>query len=187
MLAAAEDLPSAAFVPGSVIEGLRPVYLDNADRDRGIEAHAHDSAADLAAALASANAELQRRLQDLPAGRTESEVERTPGATSVPLGLLPFQRLREVVVHHVDLLGGFTFADLDEETSQLLLAETVGRIAGAEPGLAPKVIRTDGEDGVVAIGGITVQGSQAQLLSWLLRQWPEGLQADGELPVVPAV
>ena len=187
VLAAAEHLPSTAFVPGEVIQGLRPVYRDNADRDRGIEAHAHDSALELAAALANATADLQVRLRALPADRFESEVERTPGATSVPLGLLPFQRLREVVVHHVDLLGGFTFADLDDETSRLLLAETVQRIAVAEPGLAPTLVRDCSEDGVVEMKGVTVRGTRAQLLSWLLRQQPDGLQADGDLPALPGV
>jgi maleylpyruvate isomerase len=187
VLAAAAELPPEAFTPGEVIQGLRPVYRDNADRETGIEEHAHDSAADLAAALAAATSALHDRLQALPANLHETRVERTPGATSVPLGQLPFQRLREVVVHHVDLLGGFTFAELEDETSRLLLADTVQRIAGAEPALGPKLVRDSGGDGVVEIGGITVQGARAQFLSWLLRQQPDGLQADGDLPAISAV
>jgi maleylpyruvate isomerase len=187
VLAAADGLPPQAFTPGEVTQGLRPVYRDDTDRDRGIEAHANDPAADLAVALGTATSALHRRLRDLPAGLTESRVERTPGATSVPLGQLPFQRLREVVVHHVDLLGGFTFDDLEDETSRLLLADTVQRIAAAAPGLAPTLVRDHGDDGEVEIGGVTVLGPRAQLLAWLLRQQSEGLRGDGVLPAVPAV
>ena len=192
MLAAAEDLPPQAFTPGEVTKGLRPVYRDDTDRDCGIETHANDPASDLAVALATATSALHRRLRDLPTDLAESRVERTPGATSVPLGQLPFQRLREVVVHHVDLLGRFTFDDLEDETSRLVLADTVQRIAAAAPGLAPTLVRDHEndrdheDDGEVEIGGVTVLGPRAQLLAWLLRQQSEGLRADGILPAVPA-
>lgn len=187
MLAAAEELPSQAFTPGVVTQGLRPVYRDDTDRDRAIEAQAHDPAADLAFALAAATSELHRRLRDLPVDLRESRVERTPGATSVPLGQLAFQRLREVLVHHVDLLGGFTFGDLGEETSRLLLADTLQRIAAAEPGLAPKLVRDDEDGGWIEIGRVAAHGRRPQLLSWLLRQQAEGVRADGALPAVPGV
>jgi maleylpyruvate isomerase len=187
VLAAADALPPAAFTPGQVTEGLRPVYRDNADRDDGIEEHAHDSAADLAAALAAATSDLQRRLRNLPADLTESRVERTPGTTSVPLGQLPFQRLREVVVHHVDLLSGFTFGDLDDETSRLLLADSVQRIATAEPGLSPSLLSDDAESAELEIGGVTVHGRREHVLAWLMRQQTEGVRADAALPAVPGV
>ncbi len=186
VLAAAEGLRAQAFAPGELTQGLRPVYRDEAERDTGIEAHAHDSAAELAAALTKATSALDRRLRALPARLTESLVERTPGGAAVPLGLLAFQRLREVAVHHVDLLAGFAFDDLEEETSRLLLADTLRRIASAEPGLAPRLVRDDRDAAEVEIGGVAVQGPRAQLLSWLLRQQPEGLRSDGALPAVPA-
>jgi maleylpyruvate isomerase len=187
VLAAVEQLPAAAFRPGEVTKGLRPVYGGDTERDRGIEAHAHDSAAELAGALAAATSELHRRLQHLPADLTDSMVERTPGGTCVPLGQLPFQRLREVVVHHVDLLSGFIFDDLEDETSRLLLADTLQRIAAAEPGLAPRLVREDTDGSEVEIGGAEVHGTRAQLLSWLIRQQPAGLGVEGALPAVPAV
>jgi maleylpyruvate isomerase len=187
VLAAGADLPAQAFAPGQLTPGLRPVYRDEAERDRGIEAHAHDSAADLATALAAATSELQRRFQDLPAEVTESRVERTPGANSVPLGQLPFQRLREVVVHHVDLLAGFAFGDLEPETSRLLLADTLQRVAAAAPGLAPRLASDDDHEAQVEIGGVAVSGPRAALLSWLLRQQQAGLSADEMLPSVPTV
>ena len=186
VLAAAEGLPAQAFAPGELTQGLRPVYRDEADRGTGIEAHAHDSGADLAAALTMASSALERRLRALPARLTEARVERTPGGALVPLGQLAFQRLREVVVHHVDLLAGFTFDDLEEETSRLLLADTLKRIASAEPELAPRLVHDDTGAAEVEIGGVTVQGPRARLLSWLLRQQPEGLRSEGALPAVPA-
>jgi maleylpyruvate isomerase len=193
VLAEVEQFPAAAFVPGELTKGLRPVYQDDTARDRGIEAHAHDSAVELLAALAATTSELHRRLHDLPADLTESRVERTPGGTSVPLGQLPFQRLREVVVHHVDLQSEFTFDDLEDETSRLLLADTLQRIAAAEPGLAPRLARDDSQGSddnqgsEVEIGGARVHGTRAQLLSWLLRQQSTGLGVEGVLPAVPAV
>jgi maleylpyruvate isomerase len=187
VLAAVEDLPPQAFVPGEVTAGLRPVYRDEAERDRGIDAHTHDPAEQLSAALAAATVELHRRLRNLPAHLTEARVERTPGATSVPLGQLPFQRLREVVVHHVDLLCGFTFDDVDDETGRLLLADTLQRVVAVAPVLAPRLVRDEAAC-TVEIGGVVVSGLRPKLLSWLLRQQGHGLRVDGrDLPVVPAV
>jgi maleylpyruvate isomerase len=187
VLAAVNHLPAAAFRPGEVTKNLRPVYSDDAERDRSIGAHAHDSADELVAALAAATSDLHARLRDLPGHLTESLVERTPGAAAVPLGQLPFQRLREVVVHHVDLLVGFTFGDLEDETSRLLLADTVQRIAVAAPGLAPRVLADDDPGGQLQIGGVAVNGRRALLLAWLLRRQPEGLSADEALPALPTV
>ena len=88
-------------------------------------------------------------------------------------------------MHHVDLLAGFTFDDLEEETSRLLLADTLRRISSAEPELAPRLVRDDKDAAEVEIGGVAVQGPRAQLLSWLLRQQPGGLRSEGALPAVP--
>ena len=187
VLAAADALPSPAFVAGEVTSGLRPVYRDDADRDEGIESHAHDPAPDLARALSAATSSLHRRPRDFPADRREARVERTPGATSVPLGQLPFQRLREVVVHHVDLVSGYTFGDLEEGTGRLLLADTLQRIATAAPALAPRVLRDDDPATNVEVGGVDVTGSRAALLSWLLRQQSDGVRADASLPDLPTV
>ena len=52
----------------------------------------------------------------------EVHVERTPGGFPIPVGMVPFMRLREVVYHHVDLDAGYTFASAPAEVVALFLA-----------------------------------------------------------------
>ena len=46
-------------------------------------------------------------------------------------------RLRELVFHHVDLLAGFGFADVDPEVQRLLLREEVRRLRAVRPPARP--------------------------------------------------
>ena len=111
-------------------------------------------------------------------------LERTPGQFLVKAKNIPFMRLRELVFHHVDLLGGFGFGDVDPEVQRLLLNEEVRRLRAADP--APDLtLRTpDGDEWTVGLGTASVVGERGALLGWLGRGLTDGLTGD-PLPRLP--
>ena len=111
-------------------------------------------------------------------------LERTPGQFLIKDKNIPFMRLRELVFHHVDLLGGFGFGDLDPELQRLLLDEEVRRLRAADP--APDLtLRTpDGDEWTVGLGTASVVGERGALLGWLGRGLTDGLTGD-PLPRLP--
>ena len=60
-----------------------------------------------------------------------------PGSSSSRPKNIPFMRLRELVYHHVDLLAGFGFADVDPEVQRVLLDEEVRRLRAGDPPARP--------------------------------------------------
>jgi maleylpyruvate isomerase len=103
--------------------------------------------------------------------------------TSVRARFLPSMRLREVVIHHVDLDAGFTFADVDDDVVRQLLEDAVRRLR-AHPEAPSLTLRT--EEGVswsLGEGGPTVSGSRVAVLGWLTRGLTEGVE--GDLPALP--
>lgn len=139
----------------------------------------------------------------LPAGRRAYEVTMRRGVVE-PAGRLPFRRLLEVELHHVDLGVGYTPADLPAAfVEQALDFLTEVRFAG-QPAVPPLRL-VSGEGGRVrhtgravadrghlpaAAGGeppITVEGSSAALLGWLTGR-TDGSELscpDATLPVLP--
>ncbi|MDT0544450.1 MULTISPECIES: maleylpyruvate isomerase family mycothiol-dependent enzyme [Streptomyces] len=132
----------------------------------------------------------------LPAGRRSYEVTMRRGVVE-PAGRLPFRRLLEVELHHVDLGVGYTLADLPAAfVEQALDFLTEVRFAG-QPGVPPLRL-VSGEGGRVRHTGragagredltaVTVEGPSAALLGWLTgRTDGAGLSCpDGPLPVLP--
>ena len=97
---------------------------------------------------------------------------------------IPFMRLRELVFHHVDLLGGFGFGDLDPELQRLLLNEEVRRLRAADPPLDLTLRTPDGDEWTVGAGTASVVGERGALLGWLGRGLTDGLTGD-PLPRLP--
>ncbi|MEU5614181.1 maleylpyruvate isomerase family mycothiol-dependent enzyme [Streptomyces sparsogenes] len=130
----------------------------------------------------------------LPAARRSYEVTMRRGVIE-PAGRLPFRRLVEVELHHVDLGIGYTLADLPAEFVEReldFLAEV--KFAG-HPEVPPLRlvsgwggrVRWTGRAGEGAGPAVTVEGSPTALLGWLTgRTDGSGLSCpDTPLPTLP--
>lgn len=149
-----------------------PMYASEDARDREIE----DAAARLLPVhlddLRTSAFRFNAAAAALPANRRPYEVTMRRGVVE-QAGRLPFRRLAEVELHHVDLGVGYTLADLPAafvEQELDFLAE--GRFAG-HPDVPPLRLvsahggraRHTGRAG--AEPPLTVEGSPAALLGWL--------------------
>ncbi|MFI5933498.1 maleylpyruvate isomerase family mycothiol-dependent enzyme [Actinoplanes sp. NPDC051494] len=101
---------------------------------------------------------------------------------------VPWARLREVEVHHVDLDAGYTPEDWSDAFALRLLREVA---TDATPGTAPLILRPQGLDHPVTLGEVTgstpvIGGPSRAIAAWLTgRADGAGLTVapDGELPV----
>lgn len=89
--------------------------------------------------------------------------------TVMPLALLPFGRLAEVVVHHIDLAIGFGFDDVDPEDAGLVLDWATRRIATKPDVPALRLVADTGRSWIVPGDGepTEVTGTAQHLLGWL--------------------
>ncbi|WP_433302853.1 maleylpyruvate isomerase family mycothiol-dependent enzyme [Actinoplanes sp. CA-030573] len=104
----------------------------------------------------------------------------------LPAAGVPWARLREVEVHHVDLGRGYTPADWSDAFALRLLREIV---TGAGPDAPPMVLRPYGIDHPLTIGADdhapVVGGPTKSLAAWLSGRGDGGdltVSPDGELP-----
>jgi maleylpyruvate isomerase len=154
-------------------------------RDADIEAGAGRGAADHLADLRATSADLAEVLPSLRGDLAAEEVEMR-GGYLVASERLPFLRLREVVLHHVDLDAGYTLAELDGEVLVRLIDDAVSRLRLSHR--APSVtLRTqEGESWTVGDGDVEVTGSRHGLLLWLSRRIGSGVTSStGDLPELP--
>ncbi|CAL9286784.1 hypothetical protein SUDANB25_01227 [Streptomyces sp. SudanB25_2051] len=171
----------------NVLRGL-PMYPSAEAREADIE---RDAVRPLAAHLDDlrASAERFRAEGDAPAdwGRT---VELRNGVTDLA-ARVPFRRLVEVELHHVDLGVGYELEDLPEEFTEREIDFLTERFAGHKDVPATTVLAEDGRKwttGGGADGGpVTVQGTRADLLGWLAgRRDGSALDvSNGTLPALP--
>ena len=104
-----------------------PMYPGGrATRDADIERDAGRPASEQVADTEAASERLAAALADLPAGALGVEL-RLGSGTTIPAGLLPLRRIREVEIHLVDLAAGLPPHRL------------VARLRGAHPGRADAV------------------------------------------------
>jgi len=123
----------AALVRSAVDGTGETMYTSPEDRDADIEAGAGRPAAELVDDVERTARALTEQLARLGPEQAEVRLERTPGQFLVKGKNIPFMRLRELVFHHVDLLGGFGFGDVEPELQRLLLNEEVRRLRAAAP------------------------------------------------------
>lgn len=144
LIATAEDLADDEWGAGSVCEGWsrahvlahvalnaeglagalagltsgtpRTMYASNEQRDADIAALAATSPAEIRERLRSSAATFAEALAASTAAG-DSRFERTPGGPLLRADIVPFLRLREVEIHHADLLTGYTHADWPRETA----------------------------------------------------------------------
>ncbi len=155
-----------------------PMYASSEARDAEIDAGAgRDRDAqleDLRRTAATVRVELDQ-LGPEHAGRL---LERTPGVALVRSEDLPYMRLREVVIHHVDLDAGFGFADIEPELLTLFIDRKVGLLRRDDDAPDLTLRSTEGEEWTVGTGASEVTGSRAGLLAWLTRGDTSGVSAD---------
>jgi maleylpyruvate isomerase len=104
-----------------------------------------------------------------------------------PAAAVPWARLREVEVHHVELGAGYGPADWSDAFALRLLREIV---SGAGPDWPAMVLRPYGIEHVLTIGDATdaspaVGGPTRSLAAWLAGRADGGdltVSPDGELP-----
>ena len=125
----ARNADALVAVIGAALDGTGgTMYASSAARDADIEAGANRSAREIQDDLAASAQKLAAALARLSAQLDMSEppvrfVERTPGGQVMDVLAVPFLRARELTYHHVDLLRGFTFADLPPEFVGTFLAD----------------------------------------------------------------
>jgi maleylpyruvate isomerase len=168
------------------LTGVQGTMYDTTEsRDADIAAGARRPADEQATDIRESAARLGERLAALRPAHAEVRVERTPGGFPVPVGMVPFMRLREVVYHHVDLDAGYTFASAPPEVVSLFLRDAVNRLAKDDAPPSLHVVTTEGDDHVVGDGATLVRGPAADVLLWLARGRAGGVDFDGPVPTLP--
>ncbi|MET9429200.1 maleylpyruvate isomerase family mycothiol-dependent enzyme [Streptomyces sp. NPDC003036] len=169
----------------NVLQG-RPMYVSAEARDTDIE---RDAPRPLAAQLHDVR-ESAARFQaegEVPAD-WDRTVELRNGVTDRAVRV-PFRRLVEVELHHVDLGIGYELEDLPQEFTEREIEFLADRFSG-NPTVPPTRLlaggrewRTGGEEGTE----VTVSGPAADLLGWLAgRRDGSALEVrGGTLPALP--
>ena len=107
-----------------------PMYASPEARDADIAEGARRPAAEQVADLVSSAARFAEIAPSLAGAAEEPQVE-VRGGRTVPGRDLPTLRLREVVLHHVDLDLGYTLADADAGFVERTLRRAVATLADA--------------------------------------------------------
>jgi maleylpyruvate isomerase len=154
-------------------------------RDADIEAGSGRDAATQLADLTATAADLGRELPRLVDGVAVPQVEGRGGFV-VPSEGLPFMRLREVVLHHVDLDAGYGFADVDGDLLVRLIDDAVSRLRLSRRAPSVTLLTDRGDTWQVGEGDTEVTGSRAAVLLWLARRVGDGVTSSaGPLPDLP--
>lgn len=155
-------------------------------READIEEGATQSLGRLRADVTTSSSAFRQRAEHLR-GRTDLVDVRT-GSTKVMMAgsQVPWMRLREVTIHHVDLDAGFTFKESATEVVHAAIVEAADRFNG-KVGCPPvTLIPSDGRKVNLGSGGQTVQGSTGNILLWLTRGIDRGLESAKPLPTLPS-
>jgi len=161
-----------------------PQYPSREYRDKGIEAGAGRPLPELIADVRDSAQRFASAAADLPAEAWTVELALPDGAQKA--AMIPWRRLREVEVHHVDLGAGYTSADWPESFAHRLLHDVSKDRVGLSLTLVPDSLGHPVQVG--SGGGPTVSGPAHALAAWLTgRSSGSDLSVDpaGPLPTVP--
>ncbi|MGW5314451.1 maleylpyruvate isomerase family mycothiol-dependent enzyme [Nocardia thailandica] len=167
-----------------------PQYASTALRDADIEAGAPRPITLHREDLHASAARWQAVAATMPAERWAAEVRNRQGGT-LPAAGVPWMRLREIEIHHVDLAIGYTPADWPAPFVARLLPEATADLAARlDPAATPTFDVQTTDTGFAATLGPghpnhTVLGESHSLLAWLLGRSP-GTDLTGPLPPLPA-
>lgn len=162
----------------------KPMYPDAAARDRDIEAGAPRPLQEQLEDLRNSAARFASAAAELPPAAWASQVAMRSGRV-VAAAEIPWFRLVEVRLHHVDLDAGRTVDDLPAGFADRELAAVVDGLAGHE-GVAAVRLRDTGSGASWDLGAaeepdLTVAGPARALLGWV-----SGRTDGGGLDVTPA-
>ncbi|MEU4597800.1 maleylpyruvate isomerase family mycothiol-dependent enzyme [Nocardia sp. NPDC023988] len=167
-----------------------PQYPSVAVRDADIETGAGRAPDVQRADFAASAHRWQALATTMSAADWAAEVRNRQGGT-LTADIVPWMRLRETEIHHVDLGVGYSPADWPKEFVARLLPETVADLsAKVHPEATPTFdIQATDTDFIATIGPDrphhTVLGPATSLLAWLLGRTP-GTDLTGPLPPLPA-
>ncbi|GFH35230.1 maleylpyruvate isomerase family mycothiol-dependent enzyme [Streptomyces pacificus] len=171
----------------NVLEG-RPMYPDAEAREADIE---RDAPRPLRAQLEDLRRSAERFRAAAAANRDWSRTVRLRNGVTDAAARVPFRRLIEVELHHVDLGIGYELEGLPAGFTERETGFLAERFDGHGDVPATTVVADGGRTwttgGGAAGGPVTVRGTAADLLGWLAgRRGGEALRvAGGPLPVLP--
>ncbi|MFF0726501.1 maleylpyruvate isomerase family mycothiol-dependent enzyme [Streptomyces sp. NPDC004134] len=154
----------------NVLSG-RPMYASAEARDAGIEAGAHRPLAEQLDDVRATADRLAQTAADIPADGWAARCELRNGVTDV-MARIPFRRLVEVELHHVDLDAGYTLDQLPEEFVTREIDFLTARFAGNEQVTPLSLSAPDGSTwttGAPQSAGdpVRVTGAPYALMGWL--------------------
>jgi maleylpyruvate isomerase len=165
---------------------VTPQYADREQRDAEINAGARRSWDELIADIRQSAERFARVAEQLTPADWAVHLETAPGQRS-EAALIPWRRLREVEVHHVDLAASYRPADWPESFAHRVLHEVAGSLEDVSLTVRPDSL---GHAIPVGDGGPPeVRGPAHELAAWLAGRSPgTGLKIDppGALPTIPS-
>lgn len=165
-----------------------PMYSSPDQREADIEAGATKDPADLRQWYADSAATLARAIDELTPEQWQAVV-RTRAGRQVPAEEIPWMRVRELMVHAVDLGEEVTFSDLPEDFLGALVDDIVThrRTVDAHPALI-LMSQNTGEAWTIGTGEpVRILAPLADLTAWLAGRHghrPKVVGA-GEVPAIP--
>ncbi|MEU9714759.1 maleylpyruvate isomerase family mycothiol-dependent enzyme [Streptomyces sp. NPDC047976] len=175
----------------NVLEG-RPMYESAAARDADIERDAGRPLEEHLTDLRDSGARFLATTE--PAQDWQRTVELRNGVTDLAANV-PFRRLVEVELHHVDLNVGYELSDLPTEFADREIAFLADRWSG-RPDVPPVTLQFSDGTFVARTGGtegtpVTLSGSREDLLGWLAGRGSKGahlaIEAGDAVPELPAL
>ena len=121
----------------------------------------------------------QRLSGDLAVDEVHLHGKQIPATSIVAL------RISEVIVHHHDLDTTWTLEEADLD-AQLYGVEAAVRTLRAKDAPGMTLVSEEGDEWVIGDGAVRVDSDREGLLAWLARGQSDHVEADGELPQLPA-
>ncbi|MER5880435.1 maleylpyruvate isomerase N-terminal domain-containing protein [Streptomyces sp. NPDC060235] len=162
-----------------------PQYASRAARDAEIEAGTRLSADALVARVRQSAAHWQDAAESLPEPAWDATIRPFTGESCTPRRILVI-RLRELVLHLVDLDLGHEIDGVPPHARDIVLADVLGYYAHADG--VPAFTLLDAEGARLARfghGGPVVRGTRAAHLAWLSGRSDGAALAADELPDLP--
>ena len=182
----ARNADALANLVGWAVTGTpRAMYESPEAREADIAAGSSRGAQEIFTDLEDSAARFAAAATGLAGPPEQAEVEMR-GGRKVLGGHLPTLRLMEVVIHHVDLDAGYTFADADPGFVKRTLANGVERMRASDRAPSVTLRGDEGETWAIGGGAQLVSGSNAALLLWLTRGIGDGVSSPAPLPVLPS-
>jgi maleylpyruvate isomerase len=177
-----------AGVLDGVREGLRtPMYASDVRRDGDIDELAAADPATIRERLHAGAVAFADAVRRLPAASWDGTFDRLPEGPSLPVGVVPSMRGREVEIHHADLGAGFDHQDWpDAFVRDLLDTMTVDHAASGPFRITASDLAQSWQVGEADGPGPEVTGTGADLGWWLVgRERSPGLRCTGgDLPAI---